>query len=143
MSKRGIAESIDKLKTLVEGNDSISVNLQTKLMKQINTISKHSKPSEPKKKREGLSQFEKPKPVSAEFIAFAGWEPNAERSRVEVMNKIWSYVKENKLQQPNNGRVCLLDATLKTLLDTQVEKLTFPEFQKYIGRHFIAVDEQK
>lgn len=138
MSKRSIAESIEKLKGLVEGNDSISVQLQTKILKYVNQISKHVKPIEVKEKRPpGSSQFEKKMPISREMAAFAGWDVDSEKSRVEVTKVVWDYVKQEQLRDETNKRVCILNDKLKSLLGTDEPTLTYPQIQKYIGKHFI------
>jgi chromatin remodeling complex protein RSC6 len=138
MSKRSTAESIDKLKGLIEGNDGISVQLQTKLLKHVSQISKHVKPAEAKEKRpSGSSQFEKKMPISPQLAQFAGWEIDSSKSRVEVTKAVWDYVKEKELRDEKNKRVCLLNDTLKTLLGTDEATLTYPQIQKYIGKHFI------
>lgn len=138
MSKRNIAESIDKLKGLVEGNDGISVQLQTKLLKHVNQISKHVKPVENKEKRiPGSSQFEKKMPITSQLAEFAGWDIGSEKSRVEVTKAVWDYVKREELRDENNKRICLLNDKLKTLLGTKESTLTYPQIQKYIGKHFV------
>ena len=140
MSKRSTAESIDKLKSLIEGNDGISVHLQLKLMKHVNQIAKHVKPVEPKEKRQsGTSQFEKKMPISSEMSTFAKWPFNCEKSRVEVTRAVWDYVKDKELRDEKNKRVCILDKELKNLLGTDEPTLTYPQIQKYIGKHFVKV----
>jgi|SRR5580658_578004 chromatin remodeling complex protein RSC6 len=139
MSKRSTAESIDKLRGLVEGNAGISVQLQTKLLKQVNQISKRAKPAEAKEKRPpGSSQFEKPLPISQQMAEFAGWEPGSLKSRVQVTKAVWGYAIEKELRRDEkNKRVCYLDNTLKALLGTDEATITYPQIQKYIGKHFL------
>jgi|SRR5579864_2959872 chromatin remodeling complex protein RSC6 len=134
MSKRNVTESLDKLKGMIEGNDSISVQLQSKLLKQVGSISKHIKAPAKTEKPDGSSQFEKKLPISPEIAAFAGWDPESVHSRVEITSAIWNYVKENNLRQ-SNKRISKVDETLKALLGIEEETIAYPKIQKYIGKH--------
>lgn len=138
MAKRTTVDATEKLKNLIEGNNSISVNLQNKLMRHVNQLAKHTKPVEPKEKQsKGASQFEKKMHVSAEMAKFAKWNEDELKSRVEVTKAIWDYAKAHSLRDEKNKRNCVLDETLKTLLGTDSAVLTYPQIQKYIGKHFI------
>lgn len=138
MTKRNIVEALDKHKNLIDGNDGISVQLQSKLLKSLTTIYKHVTPIEPKEKRPaGTSQFEKQMPISKEMIQFAGWEDGVSKSRVEVTKAVWDYIKDNDLREEQNKRICKLNDKLKTLLDTTEPTLTYPQIQKYIGKHIL------
>lgn len=138
MTKRNIVESLDRLKNLIDGNDGISVQLQSKMLKQLASVYKHVTPIEPKEKRPaGSSQFEKQMPISKEMIKFAGWDDGVSKSRVEVTKAVWDYIKDNDLREEQNKRNCKLNDTLKTLLDTQETSLTYPQIQKYIGKHML------
>lgn len=138
MSKRSAIDSLDKLKTLIDGNNGIAVNLQVKLLRHVNTAIKKTKPSNPKgKKAPGESQFEKKMPVSEAMRKFAKWEEGCEKSRVNVTEAIWNYVAANNLKGENNKRICHLDDTLKELLGVTEDYSTYPRIQKYIGKHLL------
>lgn len=136
MSKRSAIDSLDKLKQLVEGNNAISVNLQSKLLKHVNTALKKTKPvSQKKEKIPGESQFEKKMLVSKEMCEFAKWDNGCHKSRVEVTKVIWNYVTENNLRSETNKRICVLDDTLKQLLGVDEDQVSYPQIQKFIGKH--------
>lgn len=138
MSRRNVAESIDKLKGIVEGNKAISVQMQTKLMKQINSISKHVKTPAPKEKRAvGTSQFEKKMLVSDEMCKFASWPIGTEHSRVEITKAIWDYVRSHDLRDQSNKRLCRLTPEMKKLLGVAEDNISYPQLQKFIGKHLI------
>lgn len=136
MSKRSAVDSLEKLKQLIDGNNAISVNLQTRMLRHVNTAVKKTKPTTQKKEKvPGESQFEKKMTVSAEMCTFAGWDKGQLKSRVEVTKVIWDYVTANNLRTENNKRICVLDKTLKTLLGIEMDEVSYPQIQKYIGKH--------
>ena len=136
MSKRSAVDSLDKLKQLIEGNNAISVNLQSKLLRHVNTAIKKTKPVNQKKEKiPGESQFEKKMVVSEEMCDFAGWERGCLKSRVEVTKVIWDYVTEKNLRSESNKRICILDNSLKQLLGIEIDEVSYPQIQKYIGKH--------
>lgn len=139
MSKRNVADSIDKLKSIVDGNKSISVQMQTKLMKQINSIAKHIKTPTTKEKRAvGTSQFEKKMLVSDEMCRFAGWPLGSVHSRVEITKAIWDYVKANELREETNKRICKPTEEMKRLMGIEDDTISYPRLQKFIGKHFVV-----
>jgi chromatin remodeling complex protein RSC6 len=141
MSKRS-AVSLNKLKCLVEGNPAISVQLQGKILKIVDSAMKKAKPSkeDTETKVPGTSQFDKKMLVSDEMCDFACWPRNSLHSRVEVTDAIWNrYVKANDMRSSTNKRIGKLDNKLKALLKVDVDELTYPQIQKYIGQHLTRV----
>ncbi len=95
----------------------------------------------PKVKREnaGNSGFNKPVKITEELRSFAKWEAG-EFSRIAVTKMLCAYVKEHKLQDPEDGRTIIPDKTLAKLLygdEKKTDKLTYFVMQKHIQKHFI------
>lgn len=141
MSKRS-AVSLNKLKSLVEGNPAISVQLQGKILKMVDSAMKKAKPlkDDQEAKAIGTSQFDKKMLVSDEMCDFAGWPRNSLHSRVEVTDALWNrYIKANEMRCSTNKRIGKLDSKLKALLKVDHEELSYPQIQKYIGQHLTKV----
>lgn len=138
MAKRSAIDALDKIKVLVEGNPGISVTLQNKILKCVVAAIKRTKPAIVKElKKTGTSQFEKKMNISDEMKTFAGWDATEKHSRVDVTKAIWDYIKTNNLRNASNKRLFTLDDTLKALLKTDVDELTYPKIQKHIANHMI------
>lgn len=138
MAKRSATDSLDKIKTLVEGNPGISVTIQNKILKCVNTAVRRTKPVVVKEqKKPGASQFEKKMDISDDMKEFAGWGKDDKYSRVDVTKAIWEYIKTNNLRNESNKRLFTLDDKLKKLLKTEEETLTYPKIQKHIADHMI------
>lgn len=141
MSKRSANDSLDKLKNLIEGNNSISLNLQSRMLRHVTSAMKKTKPANPKKEKvPGESQFEKKMLVSAEMCQFAGWDAGSLKSRVDVTKVIWDYVTKHNLKTETNKRVCRPDATLAKILGVKDAEVSYPQIQKYIGKHLTKVE---
>ena len=70
---------------------------------------------------------------SAELGAVVG---NDRLPRSEVISKVWDYIKKHKLQNPENKREILADASLKKVFGK--DKVTMFEMNKYIAQHVKA-----
>lgn len=79
------------------------------------------------KKPNGL---QKPVQPSKELVAVVGFEP---LSRGEVVKKVWDYIKQHKLQNPDNGREILADKTLEVVFGQK--KVSMFEMNKHLTRH--------
>jgi chromatin remodeling complex protein RSC6 len=136
MTKRTAVDSLEKLKQQIEGNNAIAVNIQLKLLKNVNAAIKKSKPTSQKKEKiPGESQFEKKMLVSEAMCEFAGWEKGCLKSRVDVTKVIWDYATKNNLRLETNKRICVLDEKLKQLLGLEQEELLYCHIQRHIGDH--------
>jgi upstream activation factor subunit UAF30 len=84
------------------------------------------------------SVFLQPSKISSELAVFCGVEPGTMLSRTDCTRKIAAYIKEHDLQNPDNRREILSDATLIKLFDLKDEdKLNYFNLQRYIKPHFI------
>ena len=62
-------------------------------------------------------------------------------SRSNVTRAINSYVTENNLKHPDNGRILMLDDKLKNLLQPPADvQITFFNLQKYLSPHYTRVE---
>jgi chromatin remodeling complex protein RSC6 len=62
-------------------------------------------------------------------------------SRSTVTRAINSYVTENNLKHPENGRILMLDDKLKNLLQPPDDvQITFLNLQKYLSPHYTRVE---
>ena len=55
-------------------------------------------------------------------------------SRTNCVKKLWAYIKENKLQDPKDGRYIMPDEKLATIFGT--ERLRGFSLTKFLGKHF-------
>jgi len=103
-----------------------------------------AKISSKKAKRAGNrapSGFVKPTRISDELAKFLGKSVGTEMARTEVSKEINSYIRENNLQRPDNGRFIVPDAKLTTLLKLSKEdELSYFNLQRYMKPHFIKAD---
>ena len=77
--------------------------------------------------RGGLSR---PVTPSADLAAITGKDP---LPRSQVVSKMWDYIRENKLQNPENKREILADDKLKKVFGT--DKCSMFEMNKHLSRH--------
>ena len=138
----------DKLKTLFPGRKFVTMFGMNKL------ISKHvfvddtmyGGESKPKKSvakkatekknstnKPALTGFTKPLNLSPELQAWAGCEAC---SRPEITKKLWAYVKENNLQDPNDKRYVISDEALHYL--TGEPRFQAFSFLKLIKDHVLG-----
>jgi chromatin remodeling complex protein RSC6 len=88
------------------------------------------------------SGFMKPVNISSQMAKFTGWNVEEPHSRLDVTRFICQYIKENNLQDENDGRKIIPDKKLKKLLDyhpSKEEPLTYCYLQKKVQPHFVKV----
>ena len=128
---------------------------------QINTLQHSVKQIEKtiKKKMKGLkkevtknkqkgnrkpSGFAKPGKITKELCSFLNKEEGTEIARTEVTRALVSYIKENKLDNSDNGQIIHPDNKLKTLLGLDDnQNLTYFSIQKYMNKHFVKNSDVK
>ncbi|THU62160.1 hypothetical protein C4D60_Mb01t02200 [Musa balbisiana] len=74
----------------------------------------------------------KPRPVSPELQAVVG---EAEIPRTQALKKIWAYIKENNLQDPENKRIIVCDEKLKKVFGGR-DRVGFLEISGLLNPHF-------
>lgn len=77
------------------------------------------------------SAFMKPLNVSPELAAVVG---NGPMPRSEVVKKLWAYIKEKNLQDPQNKRNINADEVLKKVFDGKATVNMF-EMTKLVSKH--------
>ena len=84
-----------------------------------------------------LSALDKPQLISDEMCDFIGHPRGSVLPRKEVIKFIRSYIKQNKLQDPNDGRVLLPNDALERIFGGPVDEvITHFTFQRYLVQHF-------
>jgi chromatin remodeling complex protein RSC6 len=74
--------------------------------------------------------LQQPLKPSEELAAVVGPDQLA---RGEAVSKIWAYIKENKLQNPKDGREILADDKLRKVFGK--DKVTMFEMNKHLAQH--------
>src|SRR4051812_44612260 len=74
--------------------------------------------------------LQKPVQPSKELAAVVGAKP---LPRSEVVRKVWAYIKQHKLQNPDNGREILADDKLQAVFGKK--QVTMFEMNKHLSQH--------
>jgi len=92
----------------------------------------------PRRRNSGKpSGFALPTSISDELCTFMNKEKNELVARTDVTRYIIKYIKENELQNKDNGQIIEPNTELKTLLNVGDEdKLTYFNIQKFMNPHF-------
>lgn len=106
-------------------------------MRELKAALKASRRSKRKASTRKPSGFVKPCPISAQLASFLGKPSGTSMARTEVTKEINAYIREHKLQDPNNGRHILPNQALKKLLNlAKTDDLTYFNLQRYMSPHF-------
>jgi len=82
--------------------------------------------------------FSRPQDVTPELAKFLGLNTGEQTCRSDVTKAINKYVNEKGLKHPDNGRILVLDKTLKDLLKPPTgTEVTFLNLQKFLSPHYI------
>ena len=149
-----VAEAVPSVPTLSESFGELLGLLQalrsqlTSVTGQVRALQKRAdrelknahKASKKRQKRTGNrapSGFVKPTKISSELANFLGKPKGTEMARTEVTREINKYIRANKLQDQNNGRIILADTKLRKLLKlNKDDELTYFNLQRYMSPHF-------
>ena len=113
--------------------------LERHAVKELRTAQKASAKKRRKVGNRAPSGFVKPTPISKELAEFLGKTDGAEMARTEVTREINAYIRNNNLQDKENGRRINPDTKLKSLLKLKKgEELTYFNLQRYMSPHFAA-----
>jgi upstream activation factor subunit UAF30 len=74
--------------------------------------------------------LQKPVQPSKELAVVVGAKP---LPRSEVVRKVWAYIKQHKLQNPDNGREILADDKLQAVFGKP--QVTMFEMNKHLSQH--------
>jgi len=121
-----------------------NIKLEIKVDNVENIVSRTREPaprSKPIATHRVPSGFVRPSKISNELAMFLGKPVGTEMARTDVSRLINSYIRNNNLQDPQNGRTINPDAKLRTLLKIdENDELTYFNLQKYMKHHFIRED---
>lgn len=117
------------------------------VIKQLNGIRKHIDRlarSKPQRKKVAVDAAKngllKPVKISKELATFLGCDENELRSRVQVTQAICAYIREHKLQNPENNLEVILDKTLVDLLNVNYlgenPKVLYSDIQVFVKMHY-------
>jgi len=113
--------------------------LERHAVKELRTAQKASAKKRRKVGNRAPSGFVKPTLISKELAEFLGKTDGSEMARTEVTREINAYIRNNSLQDKENGRRINPDAKLKSLLKLKKgEELTYFNLQRYMSPHFSA-----
>jgi chromatin remodeling complex protein RSC6 len=113
--------------------------LERHAVKELRTAQKASAKKRRKVGNRAPSGFVKPTLISKELAEFLGKTDGAEMARTEVTREINAYIRNNNLQDKENGRRINPDTKLKSLLKLKKgEELTYFNLQRYMSPHFAA-----
>jgi chromatin remodeling complex protein RSC6 len=85
--------------------------------------------------------FQVPTPISNQMAKFVGVPNGSEMARTEVTKFIHTYIKDKKLQNPDNGQEIFPDSKLKKLLYSGNSKITYFKLQTFLKPHFLKRDK--
>ena len=111
--------------------------LERHAVKEIRIAQKASAKKRRKVGNRAPSGFVKPTLISKELSEFLGKTDGSEMARTEVTREINAYIRNNNLQDKENGRRINPDSKLKSLLKLKKgEELTYFNLQRYMSPHF-------
>jgi upstream activation factor subunit UAF30 len=134
------AGSHTKLQTLVAAIAALRSELRG-IERQVERELRAARKASEKKRRKNINRqpsgFVKPTLISNELATFLGKSSGSEMARTEVTREINAYIRDNKLQDKDNGRRILPDAKLKKLLKLKDgDELTYFNLQRFMSPHF-------
>ena len=116
--------------------------LERHAVKELRTAQKASAKKRRKVGNRAPSGFVKPTLISKELSEFLGKSDGAEMARTEVTREINAYIRNNNLQDKENGRRINPDTKLKSLLKLKKgEELTYFNLQRYMSPHFATASK--
>lgn len=136
-----LAESIQSMTTLLAKIKGDYKVLEKQVLKEARSMDKVNAKRKKSKGSRAPSGFVKPTKISKDLAKFLNVAEDTMMARTDVTKMITAYVKENKLQAPNNGRKILPDKKLMALLNCKTtDEVTYFNLQKYMKPHFIKTE---
>jgi upstream activation factor subunit UAF30 len=133
-----LAESIQSMTALLAKIKGDYKVLEKQVLKEARSMDKVNAKRKKSKGSRAPSGFVKPTAISKDLAKFLGVAEDTKMARTDVTKMITAYVKDNKLQAPNNGRKIIPDKKLMGLLNCKAsDEVTYFNLQKYMKPHFI------
>ena len=133
-----LADSIQSMTTILNKIKSDYKVLEKQVLKEARSMDKVNAKRKKSKGSRAPSGFVKPAAISKDLAKFLGVSDDTKMARTDVTKKITAYVKDHKLQAPNNGRKIIPDKKLMSLLNCKSsDEVTYFNLQKYMKPHFI------
>lgn len=111
--------------------------LEKKWQRELKTAQKQSSKRKRKSGNRQPSGFVKPTRISEELAKFLDKPITCEMARTEVTREINKYIRNNNLQDKENGRKINPDTKLSSLLKLKkTDELTYFNLQRYMSPHF-------
>ena len=111
--------------------------LEKKWQRELKTAQKQSSKRKRKSGNRQPSGFVKPTRISEELAKFLDKPISCEMARTEVTREINKYIRNNNLQDKENGRKINPDTKLSSLLKLKkTDELTYFNLQRYKSPHF-------
>lgn len=121
---------------------SKEVKSLSKLVRKVRTH-QEDPDGEKAKARSANNGFNRKQGVSPKLREFLGLADDELISRSEVTKRINTYVKDQGLKHPDNGRVIIMDDKLTNLLEPPVDtQVTFLNIQKFLSPHYIKMESE-
>jgi upstream activation factor subunit UAF30 len=133
-----LAESIQSMTAILTKIKGDYKALEKQVLREARSMDKVIAKRKKSKGSRAPSGFVKPTAISKDLAKFLGVADDAMMARTDVTKLITAYVKEHKLQAPDNGRKILPDKKLMALLASNpTDEVTYFNLQKYMKPHFI------
>ena len=137
---KDILERIVSFRTLATNLMADVKKLQKNVNKQVRESNKKNRKrrgADPNGAKRPPSGFAKPTQISDALCQFLGQPSGTEMARTEVTKHLTKYIKEHKLQDPQNKRIINCDAQLSGLLNVKPsDEVTYFNLQRYMKPHF-------
>lgn len=130
-----LTEQISELYANIKTIKNNLRNLEKSHKKELKMSKKYRKSKRLNNDNKKPSGFNKPKPVPIEIINLLGLEKNIELPRTKITKLIYEYIKDNKLQSPEDKRTIIPDTKLKKLFSLKKDdQVTFYNIQTHIKK---------
>jgi upstream activation factor subunit UAF30 len=128
---------LQQLAIAISGLKSEYRVLEKKWSRELKVAQKQTNRRKRKAGNRAPSGFVKPTKISDELASFLGKDKGTEMARTDVTREINTYIRNNKLQDKENGRKINPDKKLAALLKLNTtDELTYFNLQKYMSPHF-------
>jgi upstream activation factor subunit UAF30 len=128
---------LQQLASMISALKTEYKSMEKKWQRELKTAQKQSSKRKRKSGNRQPSGFVKPTRISDELASFLGKDKGTEMARTAVTRDINAYIRNNKLQDTDNGRKINPDAKLASLLKLgDKDELTYFNLQRFMSPHF-------